>query len=73
MRKYGRVWHTQSGEPINDGYTEEELRELIDAWRTNADSIGADLYDLTGDLAIGPKIVEDLLERIKELEGKSVP
>ena len=66
---YGKIV-LADGHVVCNGYTEQELEELIDAWRTNAESIGSDIYDLTGDLAIGPKIMEDLLKRVKELEAK---
>ena len=50
------------------GYTIEELLELIGDWENNAKAIGSDLYDMTGDLAIGPKIMRDLIAKIKELQ-----
>lgn len=53
------------------GYSLEYLEtELLPAWKNNAEVLGSDLYDMTGDLAVGPKIVEDLINRIKELEAK---
>lgn len=53
------------------GYTIEELLELIEGWENNAEAIGSDLYDMTGDLAIGPKIMRDLIAKIKELQNDS--
>ena len=53
------------------GYTIEELLELIEGWESNAKAIGSDLYDMTGDLAIGPKIMRDLIAKIKELQNGS--
>lgn len=53
------------------GYTIEELLELIEGWENNAKAIGSDLYDMTGDLAIGPKIMRDLIAKIKELQNDS--
>lgn len=67
---YGQVISRKTDEPLNCGYTLSELIELVADWRNNAEAIGSDLYDMTGDLAIGPKIVEDLVNHIKELESK---
>lgn len=53
------------------GYTIEELLELVEGWENNAEAIGSDLYDMTGDLAIGPKIMRDLIAKIKELQNGS--
>ena len=66
---YGKIV-LENGYVISQGYTSEELEELVADWRMNAEAIGSDLYDMTGDLAVGPQIVEDLLKHIKNLEAK---
>lgn len=50
--------------------TLEELEAFIPDWVNNAEVIGEDLGEALGDLAIGPKLMSDLVEHIKELEAK---
>lgn len=68
VQKYGVINHENFQ---FKGYTIEELSELIEGWEMNAKAIGSDLYDMTGDLAIGPKIMRDLIAKIKELQNGS--
>lgn len=67
--RYGKII-LPNGDVLCEGYDAEQLDELIDGWKNNAEAIGSDLYDMTGDLAIGPQIMTDLLNRVKELEAK---
>lgn len=67
--RYGKIILV-NGDVLCEGYDAEQLDELIDGWKNNAEAIGSDLYDMTGDLAIGPQIMTDLLNRVKELEAK---
>lgn len=68
VQKYGAINHENFQ---FKGYTIEELLELIEGWEMDAEAIGSDLYDMTGDLAIGPKIMRDLIAKIKELQNDS--
>ena len=68
VQKYGVINHKNFQ---FKGYTIEELLELVEGWENNAEAIGSDLYDMTGDLAIGPKIMRDLIAKIKELQNGS--
>ena len=44
--------------------------EILPAWEMNAEAVGEDLGGITGDLAIGPAMVRDMVARIKELEAQ---
>ena len=68
VQKYGVINHENFQ---FKGYTIEELLELIEGWEMNAEAIGSDLGDMPGDLAIGPKIMRDLIAKIKELQNDS--
>ena len=53
------------------GYTLRQLEEeILPCWTNNAETVGEDLGGITGDLAIGPAFVQDLINHIKELEAK---
>lgn len=61
--KFGII-HNKEGRQLNDGYTLSEVEELA----TDLDLNEFDVYELTGDLAVAPKLLTDLVNRIKELE-----
>lgn len=61
--KFGII-HNPEGRQLNDGYTLSEVEELA----TDLDFNEYDVYELTGDLAVAPKLLTDLVNRIKELE-----
>lgn len=70
MKRYGVIETTPHGWSFG-GYSLKELEEeLLPAWENNAEAIGEDLGGITGDLAIGPAMVKDLVAHIKELEAK---
>ena len=47
------------------GYTLKELDELIENLSNDAEIFGSDLQSQTGDAAIGPKLLKDLVETIR--------
>lgn len=63
-RIYGLV-KCRNGNTIG-GLTLEQVEELAQEMEVQE----CDMYDITGDLAICPKLVKDLVEHIKELEAK---
>ncbi|AGV99232.1 hypothetical protein PM1_016 [Pectobacterium phage PM1] len=69
MKKFG-VINNENGYKFEGYSLEEILTDMVPSWDMNAVAVGADLYDYTGDLSIGPKMVKDLCEHIKELEAK---
>lgn len=58
--KFGKVV-TDDGKVISEGYTLEELEELV----VEINETECDIYDVTGDISVGPKIIEDLINYIK--------
>ena len=64
--KYGIVISRKTNEPMNEGYSLAEVVELADLCKDGEMCI----YDATGDLAIGLKLLLDMANRIKELEAK---
>lgn len=64
--KYGVVISGKTGAELNAGYTVDEVIELAE----QCDAGDMEIYEATGDLAIGPKLLKDLANRIKELEAK---
>lgn len=64
--KYGIVISRRTNEPMNEGYSLAEVAELAE--ECNSGEI--EIYEATGDLAIGPKLLLDMANRIKELEAK---
>lgn len=68
MKRYGEINGVNWSFP---GYTLQQLEEeLLPDWENNAEAIGEDLGEATGDLAIGPAMVRDMVARIKELEAQ---
>lgn len=63
---YGRVISRRTGEPLNEGYTLEQVAELAEECHESE----IEIYEATGDLAIGPTILQDMVRHIKELESK---
>lgn len=63
---YGQINSRVSGEPLNEGYTLEQVVELAD-YCNEAD---CEIYEATNDLAVGPKLLLDMVRHIKELESK---
>lgn len=61
--KFGII-HNPEGRQLNDGYTLSEVEELA----TDLEFNEWDVYEHTGDLAVAPKLLTDLVNRIKELE-----
>lgn len=69
MKRFGVINH-ESGYSF-EGYTMKQLEEeILPAWEMNTEAVGEDLGDITGDLAIGPAMVRDMVARIKELEAQ---
>ena len=69
MKRFGVINH-ESGYSF-EGYTMKQLEEeILPAWEMNAEAVGEDLGGITGDLAIGPAMVRDMVARIKELEAQ---
>lgn len=64
--KYGVVIGRSTGKPINEGYDLDEILTLVD----DVNEQECELYDFTGDLAIGPKLLSDLVYRVKALEAR---
>lgn len=69
MKRFG-VINASNGYKF-EGYTLQQLEEeLLPAWDSSAEILGEDLGGITGDLAIGPAMVRDMVARIKELEAQ---
>ncbi|QHJ79847.1 MAG: hypothetical protein [Caudoviricetes sp.] len=58
------IIHNAEGRQLNDGYSLSQVEELA----TDLEFNEYDVYELTGDLAVAPKLLADLVNRIKELE-----
>lgn len=65
-RKYGKFSPEAGDGWTFPGYTLEEVLDLAH----DAEGNEVDLYELTGDLAVGPKLLRELVEHIKELQAK---
>lgn len=65
--KFGIIHSNNNGHQLNDGYTLEEVEQLA----TDLEVGDYDVYELTGDLAVAPKLLTDLVNRIKELESRA--
>ena len=55
-----------NGKKLNPGFTLDDVEYLAHY----ADDNECDIGDVTGDLAIAPKLLLDLVTRIKQLEAK---
>lgn len=62
---YGKIKRAD-GSPINTGYTLDEVRQLA----LDCHEGEIEIYEATGDLAIGPTILQDMVKHIEELESK---
>lgn len=65
--KFGIIHSHNNGHQLNDGYTLEEVEQLAKDLEVGE----YDVYELTGDLAVAPKLLTDLVNRIKELESRA--
>lgn len=63
---FGVVHSSRNGEQINPGFTLKGVEDLSNYLDENQ----CDIYDVTCDLAIAPKLLQDLVARIKYLESK---
>jgi len=66
--KFYGVVTLRDGSLLNTGYTLAQVEELA----RDMDECEMDMYELTGDLAVCPKLIRDLVARIRELESELV-
>lgn len=63
---FGIVHSSRTGKQINPGFTLQGVEDLAAYLEENE----CDIYSVTCDLAIAPKLLQDLVARIKHLESK---
>lgn len=56
--------------PSKDTPCSSWRKKFFQIGEMNAEAVGEDLGGITGDLAIGPAMVRDMVARIKELEAQ---